>query len=196
MDRFARGLARAAALGICLAASAGTAFAADPAAAAQPAKWVTRDLDYTYQGFTTQYTCDGLRSSVVTILRALGARRTDLKVRITPCAALGSSDLSFSPGVRGTLSVLVPATAEEVSRGDPDIVAAHWRTVDLMRDRDLVTRQNGQCELLEQSRRLLVPLFTTRNVQFSSNCVPHETFAGGMTFKVDVLQVDPQPAVH
>lgn len=183
-------------LAIALAVSTATALAADPASGTQPAKWVSRDLNYTYQGFTTQYTCDGLRSSVVTLLRALGARRSDLDVQITPCAALGNGELSFSPGVRGTLSVLVPATPEEVSRGDPGIVAAHWATVDLMHNRDLVGRQNGQCELLEQSRRLLLPLFTTRNLHFSSNCVPHDTFVGGMTFKVDVLQADPQPPKH
>ena len=181
------------ALATALAVLAGTAVAADPAPGSQPAKWVSRDLNYTYQGFTTQYTCEGLRSSVVTILRALGARRADLKVQVAPCAALGNGEISLSPGVRGTLSVLVPATPEELSRGDPGIVPAHWQTVDLMRDRDLVTRENGQCELLEQSRRRLLPLFTTRNLQFTSNCVPHETFAGGMTFKVDVLQMDPQP---
>lgn len=167
------------------------ARAANAASSSQPAKWVSRDVDFIYQGFTSQYSCEGLRSNIVTILRAFGARKQDLQVQITPCAAVGNSEISFSPGVRGTLSVLVPASAEEVSRGDPDIVQAHWKTVDLMRNRKLDNGRGGQCELLEQSRRALLPLFTTRNLDFTSNCLPHQTFRGGMTFKVDVLQADP-----
>jgi hypothetical protein len=190
MHRYARTMVLV--LALTLAAGAGAAAAETSASPAQPAKWVSRNVDFTYQGFTTQYTCEGLRSSVVTILRAFGARKKDLQVNITPCAAVGNSELSFSPGVRGTLSVLVPATAEEVSRGDPGIVQAHWNTVDLMRSRKLDNDHGGQCELLEQSKRALLPLFTTRNLDFTSNCVPHQTFSGGMTFKVDVLQPDPQ----
>jgi hypothetical protein len=184
--------ARTAVLALTLAASAGAAVADTPASPAQPAKWVSRDVDFTYQGFTSQYTCEGLRSNVVTILRAFGARTKDMQVNMTPCAAVGNSEISFSPGVRGTISVLVPATAEEVSRRDPDIVPAHWKTVDLMRNRKLDNDHGGQCELLDQSKRGLLPLFTTRNLDFTSNCIPHQTFIGGMTFKVDVLQADPK----
>ncbi len=184
--------ARTTVLALTLAVGVSAALAEAPASSAQPAKWVSRNVDFTYQGFTTQYTCEGLRGSVVTILRAFGARKQDLQVDITPCAAVGNSEFSFSPGVRGTISVLVPATAEEVSRGDPGLVQAHWKTVDLMRNRKLDNEHGGQCELLEQSKRGLLPLFTTQNLDFTSNCIPHQTFSGGMTFKVDVLQADPK----
>jgi hypothetical protein len=184
--------ARTMVLALMLAMGAGVAAADTSGSTSQPAKWVSRDLDFTYQGFTTQYSCEGLRSDVVTILRAFGARKKDLQVKITPCAAVGNSEISFSPGVRGTLWVLVPATAAEVSRGDPDIVQAHWKRVDLIRNRKLDNDHGGQCELLEQSKRSLLPLFTTRNLDFTSNCIPHQTFSGGMTFKVDVLQADPK----
>lgn len=184
--------ARIAVLALMLAVAAGVARADHPASPSQPAKWVSRDVDFTYQGFTSQYSCDGLRSDVVTILRAFGARKKDLQVQITPCAALGNSEISFSPGVRGTISVLVPATAAEIASGDPGIVQAHWRRVDLMQNRKLDSAHGGQCELLEQSKRSLLPIFTTRNLDFTSNCIPHQTFIGGMTFKVDVLQADPK----
>ena len=88
--------------------------------------------------------------------------------------------------------MLVPATAAEIASGDPGIVQAHWRRVDLMQNRKLDSAHGGQCELLEQSKRSLLPLFTTRNLDFTSNCIPHQTFSGGMTFKVDVLQADPK----
>ena len=184
--------ARNTVLALTLAVAAGAALADNPAPQSQPAKWVSRDVNFTYQGFTSQYSCEGLRGNVETILRAFGARKKDMQVQITPCAAIGTSEISFSPGVRGTISVLVPATAEEVSRGDPDVVQAHWKRVDLMQNRRLDNEHGGQCELLEQSKRGLLPLFTTRNLNYTSNCIPHETFIGGMTFKVEVLQADPK----
>jgi len=184
--------ARNTVLALTLAVAAGAALADNPAPQSQPAKWVSRDVNFTYQGFTSQYSCEGLRGNVETILRAFGARKKDMQVQITPCAAIGTSEISFSPGVRGTISVLVPATAQEVSRGDPGVVQAHWKTVDLMQNRKLGNEHGGQCELLEQSKRGLLPLFTTRNLNYTSNCIPHETFIGGMTFKVEVLQADPK----
>jgi len=184
------------ALALTLAIGAPAVFAAPTASAesAQPAKWVSRDLTFIYQGFTTQYSCDGLRDNAVTILRALGASKHDFKVKALPCASRGISEISFSPGIHGTIMVLVPATAQEVSSKDPAIVPAHWETVNLMRTRNLDTRRSGNCELLEQAKRELLPLFTFRNLDYSSNCVPHQTSVGGMTFKVDVLQADAKPA--
>lgn len=159
----------------------------------QPAKWVSRDVNFTFMGLTAHYTCDGLRENVVTILHALGAGKQDFKVETTPCVAGGTDLISRAPGVRGHISVLVPATADEISRGDPAVVPAHWHNVDLMHARDLNAQRGQQCELLEQSKGALLPMFTTRNLEFASDCVPHQTL-GGMTFKVDVLQADSKPA--
>ena len=185
--------ARSLVLGLMFASGASAASVAIAADQSQPAKWVSRDVNYTYQGFTSQYSCDGLRRNVVTIMRALGARKSDLNIKITPCVAPGVSQISFSPGVRGTISVLVPATAEEVSRADPDIVPAHWETTNVVRTKNLDTKRGSQCELLEQSKRYLLPLFSTRNLDFSSDCVPNQIAVGSITFKVDVLQVDSKP---
>src|SRR5580698_10464283 len=52
------------------------------------AHWVQRKLDYTYMGFTTKYSCDGLRDNVRQVLLALGARRKDLKIQSTGCTRL------------------------------------------------------------------------------------------------------------
>ena len=48
----------------------------------------------------------------------------------------------------------------------------------------------------QPAKRGLLPLFTTRNLDHSSNCVPHQTTVGGMTFKVDVLRADRKAAAH
>jgi hypothetical protein len=189
MVRFARHTV----LALTLALAAGAAWADDAAPALQTAKWVSRDLNFTFIGFTSTYSCDGLQTEVEEILETLGARKQDIKVRITPCVGLGTSEISVAPGVRGTISVLVPASAEDAARGGPDVVPAHWQPVNVMKNEKLLRDRGGQCELLEQSKRGLLPLFTTRNLDYSSNCLPHQTFSVGMTFKVDVLLPDPKP---
>jgi hypothetical protein len=188
MQRSAATLSLALMLGLI--ASAG---AAPPDDAAQPAKWLRREVNFTYQGFTTQYSCGGLRDNVVAIFKALGARPGDLDIGPTPCAARGTSEISLSPGVRGSMWVLVPATPEEIQRGDPQIVRAHWHNVDLLQTRRLDTRRGANCELLEQTKRYLLPLFTTRNLEFTSSCVPHQTSLGSMSFRVEVLMADARP---
>ena len=82
-------LAFAVTLALITGAPAALAAPAASAESAQPAKWVSRNLTFIYQGFTTQYSCDGLRDNAVTILGALGAGRQDFNVTALPCAARG-----------------------------------------------------------------------------------------------------------
>ncbi len=191
MRRGARNLA----LALTVAMSATMTLAVN-AAPSQPAKWVSRDVKFTYQGFTTQYSCDGLRDNAKAILQALGARLPMDGVRSTPCASLSVSPLSQSPGIQGNISVLVPATTAEISRRDPSLLPAHWKRVNLMDTAGMDTRRGAQCELLEQAKRDLVPLFATRNLDFSAACVAHATAVSSTTFTVEVLEADPQPGVN
>src|SRR6202165_980949 len=81
--------------------------AADEAGAAathgESAVWTPKELTFAYQGFTTKYSCDGLRDKVRSILLKLGARE-DLQVNASPCSSLGGPD-PF-PGVRIKMNVL------------------------------------------------------------------------------------------
>ncbi len=49
------------------------------------------------------------------------------------------------------------------------------------------------CELLEQLKDKALPLFTNRNLEFRSTCVPHQSLPGEITFNVDVLKPAPAP---
>jgi hypothetical protein len=181
-------------LGVAM--TAPPAFAVNSVQSSQPAKWVNRDVNFTYQGFTTHYSCDGLRDSAKAILRALGANWPKNGVRSTPCSGFSVSQISHWPGIEGHVAVLVPATSEEISRRDPGLVSAHWKTVNLMQRKDLDTRRGANCELLEQAKRDLLPLFATRNLEFSAICVAHATAVTSTVFTVDVLEVDPKPDLH
>src|ERR1700761_6038078 len=77
--------------------------------------WVERKLDYTYQGFTTKYSCDGLRDNVRGVLLALGARKKDLQIHSNGCSRLNGAPEPF-PGVTARFWVLVPVTPDDIGK--------------------------------------------------------------------------------
>ncbi len=178
--------------GPALSAADAAATTAVPALAVAPpaSRWVERKLDYTYMGFTTHFSCDGLRDTVREVLLALGARKSDLKIYSRGCARLEGPE-PF-PGVAATFSVLVPVAPGEAGQagaGAPQ--ATRWQSVDLVR-LNQSGRDHAPCELLEQLKDKALPLFTSRNLVFQSTCVPHDITLGEIQFKVEVLR--PAPA--
>jgi len=159
------------------------------AARGESAVWTPKELNFVYQGFTATYSCDGLRDKVRSILLELGARQ-DLQVRESACSSLGRPD-PF-PGVRIKMNVLQPAADKSATAGTQS-VPAHWKAVDLTPDRDAVSAA-GDCELVEQVKQSILPLFTTRNVQYSSNCVPHQLQIGATRLRAEVLVPDQKNA--
>jgi hypothetical protein len=159
---------------------------APPADSAQLAAWTPKELHFAYQGFTTRYSCDGLREKVRSALLALGARR-DLTVHEGVCPSRAGRPDPF-PSVNIKMQVLTPLTATAAAP-DATAVAAHWKTVDLRLNQDALS-DSGDCELIEQIKQSILPLFTTRNVEYSSNCVPHQLSAGGTRLRAEVLISD------
>src|ERR1700681_887790 len=78
-------------------ASLGSAVHADSADYRQPAAWAQKEFNFTYQGFTTKYSCDGLADKVREILLTFGARK-DLKVNRWGCTGRSGVPDPF-PGV-------------------------------------------------------------------------------------------------
>ena len=63
-------LASLATLGLFL----GSAAWADSTDGGQSAVWTQKEFQFVYQGFTTKYSCDGLRDKMRTVVLELGAR--------------------------------------------------------------------------------------------------------------------------
>ncbi len=152
------------------------------------ATWSAREFRYTYQGFTAKYSCDGLNDRIREVLLVLGARKADLTVTPSGCNA-GFGQPTLFPGVTVKMSVLAPV-GEKGADSAP--VAAVWRNVDIARRQPLAAA--GDCELTEQIKAKILPLFATRNVEYSSTCVPHQLTPGGTSLKADVLVPAPPPA--
>jgi hypothetical protein len=170
----------------------GWAAADETGAAAErgeSAVWTPKELTFVYQGFTTEYSCDGLRDKVRSILLELGARE-DLQVNETACSSLGRPD-PF-PGVRIKMNVLQPAAGKSATAGTQSL-PAHWKAIDLTPDREAVSAA-GYCELVEQVKQSILPLFATRNVQYSSNCLPHQLQIGATQLRAEVLVPDQKKA--
>jgi hypothetical protein len=164
--------------------------AAQPAAPAEFAVWTQKEVQFTYMGFTTHYTCDGLRDDIRDMLLQLGARKSDLKVTEEPCSGNPDRPNPF-PGVKIKMSVLTPAPAQ-ISPDTP-LVEAHWKPVKLPY-RETGINAAGQCELLEQFNHTIMPLFTTRNVDLHATCVPHQLEPLGTKLQAEVLVTDQKKA--
>jgi hypothetical protein len=154
----------------------------------QAAKWTPRELRFTYMGFTTRFSCEGLQSQVRSILLQLGARPDDLKVNQFACTQNAGVPAPF-PAVHAKFSVLEPVSADEAGSHDASspVITAHWQTVQLRLDSSPVN-ESGMCELVEQVKTHILPLFATRNLDFRQHCVPHQLSSRGTTIRVDVMK--------
>lgn len=140
------------------------------------AVWVPRHIQFIYQGFTTRYSCDGLRDEIREMLDKLGAK--DLKVREMACTSPPGAPSPF-PGVMVNMQVLVPASSAKASEakspGHP--VQAQWKNVVLM-PQNAPYNEQGNCELIEQFKETFLPLFSTRDIKYGSTCIPHQLTLG------------------
>jgi hypothetical protein len=154
------------------------------------AVWTPKELRFVYSGFTSYYSCDGLRDKVRAILLQLGAR-PDLTVRPVPCSATFGRPTEF-PGVTVSMNVLAPWDPNATNAAATPI-PAHWKTVVISTDFDPL-REAGDCELIEQVKSRVLPTFNAHNVDYHSTCVPHQLQIGGTQLKAEVLIADDQAA--
>lgn len=177
------------------AAAATTLLAAMPALAVAQgsvaAVWVPKHVQFIYQGFTTRYSCDGLRDEIRTMLDKLGAK--DLKVREMACTSPPGAPSPF-PGVYVNMRVLVPASSAEASKakGASAPVQAQWKDVVLMPQNASYDEQ-GKCELIEQFKETFLPLFSTRDIKYGSTCIPYQLTLG-THLSAQVLLPEPKVA--
>lgn len=173
----------------------GVCFAAEgtpPGEAGEQAVWTQKELSFVFQGFTTHYSCDGLKDKMTRALLQLGANKKDLQVHEVGCVR-GFGRPDFFPGVRVKMTVLQPATSSTDSSKTP--VAASWKPVAVnLRDINSYPNDSGECELYEQIRDKVLPLFATRNINLAGTCVPHQESAAGPSLKLEVLQPDANAA--
>lgn len=193
-------IARGIFVGALLASGAVLAYATADAAigssAHEPGIWTKHEYSFAFMGFTSTYSCDGLADKLKILLVAAGAR-SDAKVRAGACALgfgrpdkFARADLTFytlAPvGTGGGAANTVSNTAGKVidKAGDMAPVDGRWvpHALSDRRPRDLGV---GDCELVEQFRSNVLPLFTTRNIDNHTTCIPHQESGSVIDLKFD-----------
>jgi hypothetical protein len=194
-----------------LAAGLGLALASLAAAAADApveGTWQKHEYVLSYAGFTSHYSCDGLEDKLRLLLKEAGARPgaqvsatcSDFRGGPSRIATARMTFYTLAPGVPGSTPAATPAApARQLGRdapvlkktAEPERGVGAWKSVDWHagspRELDL-----GDCELVEQFAREILPLFTTRNIEDRMSCVPHQLTLGSVQLKFGVLAALPE----
>ncbi len=162
--------------------------AASPDGREVAASWQRHEIEFTYMGFTTRYSCDGLRSKMKLLLKAAGAR-PDFKVLTRACTEQAGRVEPF-PRVRMVFHTAALPKPADTDLGEP--VLARWKTVALTRKKPREL-ELGDCELVEQFRDRVLPAFTTRRLSADIRCIPHQLSGTSFVLGFDVLEGLPDP---
>lgn len=150
----------------------------------QPAVWQTHHAQFDYFGLTARYTCDGLESKVRQILEYLGARQ-DVYVQATGCPH-GPLSISRSAFVRVDFSTLI--MAPESAMDTAQTIPAVWTALQLKAQRPSFMG-DGDCELIDQMKKLLTDNFSWRGpLAYRTSCPLETTAFNDYQVEGDVLK--------
>lgn len=147
----------------------------------QTATWTPQSVNFTYTGFTSNYSCNGLQHLLRKTLVALGARNKGLSLETYNCG-IDTDRPTRAPRVKLKFETLQPANSAATNAEQ-----AQWTAVNVGRVADF---ERGDCELVEQIQQQILPKFTTRNVKASASCIPNQAATGTPGLRLDVLKVD------
>ena len=169
-----------------LAGSAAAAAASPPADLVSGA-WQHHKVTFNYVGFTTLYTCDGLEGHVRQILLHLGARK-DAKVTASGCPGPFNTP-THTAWVNVDFYTLAPAP----QGGAADTVKAHWTPLELTPRRPYFMGE-GDCELIQGMKDVITQNFSLRDVEYRTDCVPHQLTLDGFAITGQALRASPAPS--
>lgn len=194
---------------------AASAIPAEPAASVSPpvtvlALWKPQEFTFHYQSFTTFYSCTSLAEKVHHILVKLGADPRS-KVRVSGCDSIGG--IARAPLLRISMSAPVEATPQalaelEKTRPQRELAArlrndrargvepeeqfaAQWRRVSM--SRGSLGLAPGDCELVEQLQRQVLPRLSVRIIESKLRCLPHQSDFNQPRLEVEALKQLPKP---
>jgi hypothetical protein len=197
-----------------LAAFATLLMAAAVAAEEQPqpvqAIWKPQEITFYFQSFTTFYSCSGLENKLERLLKSLGVT-ADVKVRAAECPS-GTAQM---PRVVMKVTAPVEATPDALAERDKDKSTrdlsarvngkeaeqalaksleqfpAQWRRVSLSRGK--LDIEPGDCELIDELRRKVLPKLAIRIVKNNLQCSPNQLTLGQPQLEVEALVALPKP---
>jgi hypothetical protein len=177
---------------ICTVLLSSAALADPPQSASthDPGSWQKHQYSFAFMGFTTTYSCDGLADKLKLVLLAAGAR-ADAKSQPGVCAAPYGRPDKFARADL-TFYTLAPDGHDTADSKPADGV---WRRVRLS-DRSPRELRIGDCELVDQFREQVLPMFTTRNVENRTTCIPHQESGSVIDLKFESFAAPAVPPRH
>ena len=172
---------RAAALCLLLLAAM-AAVAEDSLPAEEPAVWTRHEVDLQYMGFTTRYTCSGLKSKVKLLLKYMGVR-DDVKILERGCE-FGYQKVADFPRLK--ITFWAPSLPEKGAKDPGEPVLGAWKAITIKRNSPKGLEM-GDCELVELFRDRVMPKFLTRDMQGDVNCIPHQLVGNRIDLRFEVL---------
>jgi hypothetical protein len=165
-------------------------WAAEPAVGSPfPAVWKEQHLEFTYDGRTARYSCQGLRDKMRSLLLDLGARR-DLQVALLGCdesAPLGRGYVGPRLSLIFSSPALPDAGAKSLRPGDLTAVDARYEAFTLTSDA-FRNYGVGDCELVEEFAREILPHLSARNVKQDITCVPYQASGSRFLVRGEILR--------
>ena len=168
----------------CVCGGGATANAASSDGQLVSGVWQHRQVNFSYYGITSLYSCDSLESNIRSLLKYLGAR-PDVTVSAKGCPN-GSSVPSRNAIIDVDFYALVPSTESH------DVVQAQW-TPALVNSTHPYFMGRGDCELIDEMKDLITKNFSLRDLEYRTDCVPHEVNIDDFSIKAQVLKAVPAP---
>lgn len=186
------------------------AAAEDQVPAADPVQsiWKHQEISFYFQSFTTFYSCTSLESKIERIMRELGVH-AKVRVRATECPSIARMP-------RVIMQVVSPVAATPEALADRDKnksvrelaervrgkksdhpldsleeFPAQWRSVSLTRGR--LDLQPGDCELIDELQKKVLPKLAVRVVRDDVSCMPNQLTMGQPRLEVEALIEVPKP---
>ncbi len=175
-------MALRAGLAICALLAAAPAFADENAPTEEAAAWTMHEVDFQYMGFTTRYTCGGLKNKVKLLLKHLGVR-DDVKILERGCE-FGYQQVAVFPRLK--ITFWAPTIPQQGDRNVGDSVLGVWKPIVIKRNSPKGLEM-GDCELVEIFRDRVLPKFLTRSVEGDINCIPHQLVGNRIDLRFEVL---------
>jgi hypothetical protein len=169
-------------------------WAADPVGSPLQAVWREQHLEFSYLGRTARYSCQGLRDKMTSLLLDLGARR-DLQVSLLGCnesAPLGRGYLGPRLSLVFSSPALPDASAKPLHAGDLESVDAHYEPFTLTSDA-FRNYGVGDCELVQEFTRDILPHLSARNVKQDITCVPYQASGSRFLVRGEILRAAKVP---
>jgi hypothetical protein len=192
----------------CLAAAmlfGGIAAEAQSDSQAVQAVWQVQELNLTYMGFTSHYSCDGMRDKVAEWVKSIGAHPSSsvtiagcdrpsgpahmpsVRVVLATAATTGSAAASANASDAKRAAALTRINRDSKAPLQDTPFAAHRKTVVLRSKQAIEAGAAGDCELLENFRDQVLKKIDARIVRDNLGCVPHQGTVGNPSLEVEVL---------